>query len=224
VQDAQGRWKTINKDMGMPAGKPKTIAVPVEFLSASRKVRIVTDLCVYWDEIFLSENITDPGVAPKPIPLLSADLHFRGFSESRIDPRRQQPDTFFYGHVLPTSFWNPTPGLYTRFGPVNELLKDVDDRLVIMGSGDEVTLQFDSRALEAPRAAPQQGWTRDFLLKVDGWAKDRDPNTAFSSSVLPLPFHAMSRYPYPAAEHYPRDAAHDDYQRSYNTRPARELQ
>jgi len=220
VQDAHGRWKTINKDMGMPAGKPKTIAVPVEFLSASRKVRIVTDLCVYWDEIFLSENITDPGVAPKPIPLLSADLHFRGFSESRIDPRRQQPDTFFYGHVLPTSFWNPTPGLYTRFGPVNELLKDVDDRPVIMGSGDEVTLQFESKGLEAPRP----GWTRDFLLKVDGWAKDRDPNTAFSSSVLPLPFHAMSRYPYPVTEHYPRDAAHDDYQRSYNTRPAQELQ
>ena len=220
VQDAQGRWQTVNKDMGMPAGKPKTIAVPVEFLSVSRKVRIVTDLCVYWDEIFLSEGVSDPGVAPKQIPLVSADLHFRGFSESRIDPRRQQPDTFFYGHVSPTSFWNPTPGLYTKSGPVDELLKAVDDRLVIMGSGDEVTLEFEPKGLEAPR----DGWNRDFLIKVDGWAKDRDPNTAFSSSVLPLPFHAMSRYPYPATEHYPRDAAHDDYQRSYNTRPARELQ
>ena len=220
VQDTQGRWKTVNKDMGMPAGKPKTIAVPVEFLSASRKVRIVTDLCVYWDEIFLSENISDFGSAPKPLPLLSGDLHFRGFSESRIDRHRQQPDTFFYGHVSPTSFWNPTPGLYTKFGPVDELLKSVDDRLVIMGSGDEVTLQFSSSTLEAPRP----GWTRDFLLKVDGWAKDRDPNTAFSSSVLPLPFHAMSRYPYPVTEQFPRDAAHDNYQRTYNTRPARELQ
>jgi tetratricopeptide (TPR) repeat protein len=224
VQDADGRWKTINKDMGMPAGKPKTIAVPVEFLSASRKIRIVTDLCVYWDEIFLSEGLneglSDVSATPNPIPLVSADLHFRGFSESRIDARRQQPDTFFYNHVSPTSFWNPTPGLYTKFGPVGDLLRDVDDRLMIMGSGDEVTLQFDPRAL----AAPHQGWTRDFLLKVDGWAKDRDPNTAFSSSVLPLPFHAMSRYPYPATEHYPRDAAHDDYQRSYNTRSARELQ
>ena len=34
VQDAAGDWKTVNADMGMPAGKPKTIAVPVEFLSA----------------------------------------------------------------------------------------------------------------------------------------------------------------------------------------------
>jgi hypothetical protein len=220
VQDTRGRWRTVNKDMGMPAGKPKTIVVPVEFLSASRKVRIVTDLCVYWDEIFLSEDVSDLGVAPKPIPLRSADLHFRGFSESRIDPRREQPDTFFYGHVSPVSFWNPTPGLYTRFGPVDELLRDVDDRLVIMGSGDEVTLQFDALALDAPRA----GWVRDFLLKVDGWAKDRDANTAFSSSVQPLPFHGMSRYPYPGAEHYPRDARHDDYQRAYNRRLARESQ
>jgi Tfp pilus assembly protein PilF len=219
VQDAQGRWRTINKDMGMPAGKPKTIAVPVEFLSASRKVRIVTNLCVYWDEMFLSEDVSNVGVVPKLIPLVSADLHFRGFSESRIDPQRKQPDTFFYGHVSSTSFWNPTPGLYTRFGRVDELLRDVDDRLVIMGSGDEVSVQFESKGLEAPRP----GWTRDFLLKVDGWAKDRDPNTAFSSSVLPLPFHGMSRYPYPENEHYARDTAHDDYQRAYNTRPARAL-
>ena len=99
---------------------------------------------------------------------------------------------------------------------MDNLLRDVDDQLVIMGSGDEVTLQFPVAALPAPRA----GMTRDFLLKVDGWAKDRDPNTAFSSTVQPLPFHGMSQYPYPASEHFPRDAAHDSYQRTYNTRPA----
>ncbi len=219
VQDATGAWKTVNQDMGMPAGKPKTIVVPVEFLSASRKVRIVTNLCVYWDEIFLSEGTSDAAVKPVSIPFNSADLHFRGFSEARIDSQRKQPDTFFYDHVSPVSFWNPTPGLYTRYGPVAKLLRDVDDQLVIMGSGDEVNLRFPAAALPAPST----GWTRDFLLKVDGWAKDRDPNTAFSSTVQPLPFHAMPRYPYPANEHFPRDAAHDSYQRTYNTRPARVL-
>jgi tetratricopeptide (TPR) repeat protein len=216
VQDAAGAWKTVNQDMGMPAGKPKTIAVPVEFLSSSRKVRIVTNLCVYWDEIFLSEGASDAQLKPTLIPFDSADLHFRGFSETRIHPQRKQPDIFFYDHVTPASFWNPTPGLYTRFGRVDSLLRDVDDQPVIMGSGDEVRLQFPLGAAGAPRA----GWTRDFLLKVDGWAKDRDPNTAFSSTVQPLPFHGMSRYPYPADEHFPRDAAHDTYQRTYNTRPA----
>ena len=152
VQDAEGRWRTVNKDMGMPAGKPKTIVVPVEFLSASRKVRIVTDLCVYWDEIFLSEGGADATATPKLIPLLSADLHFRGFSESRIDPQRKQPDTFFYGHVSPVSFWNPTPGLYTRYGRVDELLREVDDEMVIMGSGDEATLRFRPATPDAPRS------------------------------------------------------------------------
>jgi tetratricopeptide (TPR) repeat protein len=215
VQDAAGVWKTVNADMGMPAGKPRTIVVPVEFLSARRKIRIVTNLCVYWDEIFLSEDAPNGGLTLAAVPLDAAGLHFRGFSQARIDPARKQPDTFFYGSVSPASFWNPTPGLYTRFGPVDALLGAVDDKLVIMGSGDEISLQFRAPSL----GAPHEGWTRDFLLKVDGWAKDRDPNTAFSASVEPLPFHGMSRYPYPAGEHYPRDAAHEEYERAWNTRP-----
>jgi tetratricopeptide (TPR) repeat protein len=216
MQDAKGNWTTVNPDMGMPSGKPRTIAVPVTFLSASRKIRIVTNMCIYWDEVFLSDGSLDTEVTPKPVPLSSADLHFRGFSETHAHGQYAVPDTYVYDRVSPATFWNPTPGLYTKFGRVEELLRDEDDRLVLMGSGDEVKLQFDAKAL----ATLPQGWSRDFLLKVDGWAKDRDPNTAFPMSVLPMPFHAMSRYPYPPNEHYPRDAVHDAYQRSYNTRPA----
>jgi len=218
MQDSRGQWVTVNQDMGMPAGKPKTIAVPLHFLSGSRKLRIVTDLCVYWDEIFLSEG--QPAFDGKTAPRepLTADLHFRGFSESKIDPERKQPDTFFYGRVSPVSFWNPTPGMYTRYGYVRELITDVDDRFVIMGSGDELRLEFDA---SAPPPAP--GWTRDFLLKVDGWAKDRDPNTAFGTSVLPLPFHAMSSYPYPPNEHFPDDELHRRLIETYYSRPALRL-
>jgi hypothetical protein len=109
--------------------------------------------------------------------------------------------------------------MYTRFGDVRELMTEIDDRLVIMGSGDEVTLRFAASALPELR----EGWTRDYLLKVDGWAKDRDPNTAFSKSVEPLPFHGMSVYPYPAKEHFPDDAAHERWRKEYNTRPALRL-
>ncbi len=150
--------------------------------------------------------------------MLHADLHFRGFSESKIDPERKQPDTFFYDRVSPVSFWNPTPGMYTRYGDVRELLAGVDDEMVLMGSGDEMSLEFDASA-----PPPPPGWTRDFLLKVDGWAKDRDANTAFSQTVGPLPFHAMSRYPYPAGEHFPDDAAHRRIIETYYTRPALRL-
>jgi hypothetical protein len=221
VKDAAGNWRTVVEDMGIPAGKPKTIAVDLtgKFLSASRQVRIVTNLCVYWDEIFLIENSAPPPARLTTVEMTAADLHFRGFSKVAIHPERKQPEAFDYARVSATSMWNPTAGNYTRYGAVDGLLTEADDRLVILGSGDEVGLRF--RAASLPELP--QGWKRDFLLLVDGWAKDADANTAFSQSVLPLPFHGMSRYPYPAPEHYPEDPAHAAYQREYNTRPALRL-
>jgi hypothetical protein len=219
MQDAFGAWRTVNADMGMPSGKPKMIAVDLKFLSASRKVRIVTNLCVYWDEVFLNEDAGEPVVTQTGTRVESADLRFRGFSASKIDAARKQPDMYSYGQVTAASFWNPTAGMYTRYGDVRELVTGVDDRMVIMGSGDELALRFAAAGLPAVKA----GWTRDYLLKVDGWAKDRDPNTAFGSSVEPLPFHGMSVYPYPAPEHFPDDAEHERYRREYNTRQALRL-
>jgi tetratricopeptide (TPR) repeat protein len=221
VKDATGAWRTVIEDMGIPAGKPKTIAVDLsgKWLSASREVRIVTNLCVYWDEIFLSENSGEPEVQLTHVNAASADLHFRGFSQPKIDPQRRQPEAFDYQTWMPASMWNPTPGLYTRYGDVRPLIEGVDDRLVIMGSGDELRLLFPARNF--PPLKP--GSKRDYLLLVDGWAKDGDYNTAFSQSVTPLPFHAMTSYPYPASQHFPDDTAHREYQQLYNTRPALRL-
>lgn len=221
VKNARGEWQTVIEDMGIPAGKPKTIAVDLtgKWLSASREVRIVTNLCVYWDEIFLSENSSVPEVRLTPVEAKVADLHFRGFSKPKIDPERKQPEAFDYQTWMPVSMWNPTPGMYTRYGDVRPLIHAVDDRLVIMGSGDELRLLFPANGL--PALGP--GWKRDFLLLVDGWAKDGDYNTAFSQSVEPLPFHAMTAYPYPALQHFPDDAEHRAYREQYNTRPALRL-
>jgi len=221
VKNAQGEWQTVIEDMGIPAGKPKTIAVDLtgKWLSSAREVRIVTNLCVYWDEIFLAGNSTAPDTRLTPMNAVSADLQFRGFSKPTIDPARQQPEAFDYQSWMPISMWNPTPGMYTRYGDVRPLLQAVDDRLVIMGSGDQLRLLFPARDL--PVLKP--GWKRDFLLLVDGWAKDGDYNTAFSQSVEPLPFHAMRSYPYPPSQMFPDDAAHREYIERYNTRPALHL-
>jgi hypothetical protein len=221
VKDARGRWQTVVQEMGIPAGKPKTIAVDLtgKFLSRSREVRIVTNLCVYWDEIFLSEDPAAPTVHLAEIHPASADLHFRGFSKPVIHPLRKQPEAFDYAQVMPISMWNPTPGRYTRYGDVLPGIAQLDDKLVIMGSGDELRLLFFERDAGPLRA----GWKRDFLLFVDGWAKDADPNTAYSRSVEPLPFHAMPQYPYGNGVHFPADAAHLAYASEYNTRPALQL-
>ena len=218
VKDEAGNWQTVIQDMGIPAGKPKTIAVDLsgKFLSASREVRIVTNLCVYWDEIFLSEETGPPPVRMVPLAVESADVRLRGFSRAVIHERREQPETFQYARWASDAKWNQTPGFYTRYGDVRELVETADDRFVIMGSGDELRVRFTNRGL--PPLAPD--WRRDFLLLVDGWAKDGDANTAFSQTVEPLPFHGMSRYPYGPREHYPDDAAHQAYRKRYNTRPA----
>jgi hypothetical protein len=208
-------------DMGMPDGKPKTIAVDLrgKFLSSSREIRMVTNLCVYWDEIFLGDDLGAGQIQLNRVATDSAELRFRGFSAVKIDPDRTQPEEFVYADVHPVSSWNPTPGMYTRYGDVRKLLDGVDDRFTILGSGDEVRLKFSAESL--PKLRP--GWRRSFLLRVDGWAKDRDANTAYSQNVEPLPFHAMSGYPYSGRESYPRDGMHDRYRREYNTRPALRL-
>lgn len=188
VKDTHGQWQTVIPDMGIPSGKTKIITVDLtgKFLSRSREVRIVTNLCVYWNEIFLGENSAAP--------------------ELYMIDHRSESATLGFGS-LPD--WDPTPGFYTRYGDVNDLLRSIDDRLVVMGSGDALTLTF----TEFP--PPRPGWKRDFLLFFDGWAKDRDANTLYSQTVEPLPFHAMKNYgdPFPNAA----------YLRDYNTRPALHL-
>jgi hypothetical protein len=130
----------------------------------------------------------------RDVNLTSALLRFRGFSPVRIHPQRLQPEEFTYDNPRPVSLWNPTPGRYTRYGDVRELSTEIDDRLVVMGSGDELVLKF------AAPPPPAEGHSRDFVLLVDGWAKDRDANTAFGQTTEPLPFHAMRNYGDPAPD------------------------
>lgn len=221
VRDATGKWVTAIEDMGIPAGKPKTIAVDLAglFRSDSREIRITTNLCVYWDEVFVSIATDAPRTRLTRLDASESSLGFRGFSAVKIHPERRQPEQFIYSEVQPTSMWNPTPGYYTKYGDVRELLDKIDDRFVIMGAGDEVTLRFPADGLPAL----PEGWTRDYLLFFDGWAKDGDSNTAYSSLVEPLPFHGMSGYPYGRDEGYPDDALHRDYLDEYNRRPALRL-
>ena len=149
VKDRAGHWQTVVEDMGIPSGKPKTIAVDLtgKFLSASREIRIVTNLCVYWDEIFLIDDARVPQTKLTPLNAETGDLHFRGFSRAVVDPARRQPERFLYSDVRPISNWNPTPGLYTRYGDVTPLLQSADDRMAIMGSGDEVTIEYPATSL-----------------------------------------------------------------------------
>lgn len=219
VRDKTGRWVTVIPDMGLPSGTNRTMRVDLtgKFLTPDHHIRIVTDLCVYWDQIFFTtdESQIQPSYA---LPLLSANLHYRGFSQVKTDSSHLKPDYFEYARLSARAPWNPATGSYTRYGPVDNLLSRPDDELVAMASGDEMTVKFNARDL--PPLKP--GWKRDFFLYARGYAKDGEPNTAFAHSVNPLPFGGMKNYPPPASAQ-PGGASYQRYLREYQTRPGYDL-
>ena len=216
VKNEAGEWETVIEMIGLPAGKNKTITVPLtgKFLSDDSHVRIDTDLQIYWDAAFFTRG--EQAGVPMHITELtpdSADLHYRGFSEM-YRPNPHAPHLFDYEKVTTAAQWRDLEGHYTRYGDVNPLLQEVDDMYVILNAGDEITVEFAASRLPVLKA----GWVRDFILYSDGWDKDGDINTLTSQTVDPLPFHGMSAYPYPKTERYPDDAAHRRYRLEYNTR------
>ena len=216
VRDASGRWRSVVPDIGFPSGKDKTVIVDLSgrFPTADHHVRIRTNMQIYWDEAFVATDVSASPVKTTTLTPISADLHYRGFSRMYRKGGRYGPYWFAYDDVTKESPWRPIEGRFTRFGDVLPLLRAPDDMYVIMGPGDEATLQFD--ASSATSLSP--GWTRDFLLYTDGWIKDSDLNTAFGTTVEPLPFHAIKAYPAAPGDTYPSDAAHQRYLREYDTR------
>ena len=215
VKNEKGEWETVIDMIGLPAGKNKTITVDLtgKFLSEDRRVRIETDMQIYWDTAFFTVGTQTVPMEMTTLTPDSADLHYRGFSEM-YRPNPHAPHLFDYQKVTEDAQWRDLAGYYTRYGDVAPLLQEVDDMYVILNAGDEITVEFDASRLPILNA----GWVRDFILYSDGWDKDGDINTLTSQTVEPLPFHGMSKYPYPATEHYPDDDVHQRYQREYNTR------
>jgi cytochrome c-type biogenesis protein CcmH/NrfG len=215
VKDKQGQWQTVIENIGIPVGRPQTIVADLtgKFLSASREVRIVTNMRIYWDQILVDTSANDLPVRMTRLSPVVANLRWRGFSRE-YSPDRRQPLGYDYNDVSFTSPWKVMTGRYTREGDVRELLAASDDMFVISRPGDELSLSFAAGKLPPlPR-----GWTRTFLLYADGFSKEMDINSASPDQVGPLPFHGMSKYPYAWPEHYPLTAARQRYLDLYNTR------
>jgi tetratricopeptide (TPR) repeat protein len=215
VKDGGGVWRTVIEDVGIPVGRPQTVTVDLtgKFLSASREVRILTNMRIYWDQILVDTSSgTGPSVMTR-LDMLKATLRWRGYSRE-VTPDGREPFGYDYDKVSFTSPWKVVPGRYTREGDVGELLSKTDDVFVISRTGDELSLSF-----EAPKAQDlPPGWTRTFLLYSDGFSKEMDINSASPDQVTPLPFHGMTRYPYRAPEAYPMTAERRAYHEKYNTR------
>jgi tetratricopeptide (TPR) repeat protein len=215
VPDGRGGWRTAIPAMGYPAGKTKTMPVDLSglFRPEDPRVRIRTDLAISWDRIFYTVDEEPAPTRISEAPLASARLFFRGFSAMK----REFPDgpqVFVHDDIDVSPRWPDMAGLYTRLGDVRELLATVDDRFVVMKSGDAVRLEFDASTLPPL----PEGWIRDWVLVLDGWDKDADKNTVAGQTVEPLPFHGMDDARYGIDQVYPDDEAHRRFRAEYLTR------
>jgi Flp pilus assembly protein TadD len=219
VQRPDGSFEKWPIEVGFPGGKTKSIPVDLTgaFPNGRAVVRLSTTLRIYWDRALL--QVGTSAVTPRLTELLpdEANLHFRGHSEPILSVTGEEPERFEYDQFRSEEVpWDQHPGLYTRYGDVTPLVQEPEDHYVIMASGDECTVRW--RADRLPELAA--GLRRTYFLVFDGWAKDGDPNTTLSGEVEPLPFHAMSGYPYGPDEAYPDSPEHQAYRAEWNTREA----
>jgi hypothetical protein len=216
VPDGAGGWRDTGPPVGFPAGKTKSMVIDVTELldRADPRLRVVSTLRLYWDSIRLATDGDDAELRVTSLEPASARLWRRGFSEPEVHAEPHMPETFDWERVSQVPRWNPHPGLYTRLGDTLPLLGEVDDRYVIMASGDALHVRFDASTLPPV----PDGFRRDYLVFLDGWAKDRDPNAVEVLRVEPLPFHGMSGYPYGPGESFPDTPEHRAWQREWNTR------
>lgn len=208
------RWVKVTDDMGFPAGSPKTITVDLtgKVPQGSQRIRITTNLQIYWDSILIDRSQQKEDFKLHEIPLTRANLEFHGYPQQTED---QPPGNVRYNfeQVSRTGPYARQAGEYTRYGDVLPLLRAFDDKLVVFGSGEGIALDFDPAKLPPV----QSGWTRDYFFMANGYEKDMDFYAATGDTVEPMPFRNMGTYPY-RGKSFPLDDQHLDYLLQYNTR------
>ncbi|TCK72828.1 CRTAC1 family protein [Acidipila rosea] len=220
VPDGHGGWMVARSNLGFPAGRNKTCLFNLEGLfrpGTERKLRLRTNLEIYWDAIHWAKGLPETQLKMTKLQPSLAELDYRGYSVVR-QANASSPELPDYNQLASTTqVWRDLEGYYTRYGDVRPLLKQIDDRYVIMNAGDEMRLRFPALA------PPQAGWVRDYVIMGDGWIKDGDYNSLGSRTVRPLPYHAQTLYGDPTGtlekewvyRHHPEDW--QQYQTRYIT-------
>ncbi|WP_165067140.1 FG-GAP-like repeat-containing protein [Paludisphaera rhizosphaerae] len=214
-----GSWHVIEPHAGYPAGLPRmtTLDLTGKLTGPRCVLRIRTNMECYYDQAFIAVRDADAEKALRTtrLPVARAILGARGYTRE-VSPDGRLPLLYDYAHVDPAPLARMS-GTLTRFGDVADLLRADDDRLCVVGPGDEARVEFTADGLPAL----PEGWRRSYVLRSVGYCKDADPFTAGSDDVGPLPWKGMPDYPFadPKASR-PLDTAYSEYLRTYQTRPA----
>jgi len=210
----KSKWVRISDDMGFPAGLPKMITVDLSGKApvGSSRIRITTNLQIYWDSILIDRSEQNKDYKLSSIPLTKATLENHGYP-FQIEDQPPGNVRYVFEKVSRTGPYARQAGEYTRYGDVLPLLTSFDDKLVVFGSGEGIALEFDPAKLPPV----SKGWVRDYFFMANGYEKDMDFYAATGDTVEPLPFRHMGGYPY-KGESFPMDDEHLKYMLEYNTR------
>lgn len=181
AEDEHGNWMPVLSSFGYPAGMPRQMVVPMDGLpSGCRRLRIVTNLQIYWDRIQIAWAQPCPAAIRSIRSLASANVWAPGY------PRRSTGSSFQpgydWGSRVPLADMRAQRGFYTAFGPAEPLVESVDGNLAIFGTGEAIDLAWNVES-----DASLAGWTRRHVLDVRGWCKDMDLATRQGDGVEPLP-------------------------------------
>ncbi|MBS1804471.1 MAG: VCBS repeat-containing protein [Acidobacteria bacterium] len=214
TQRADGTWVQIPGEAGFPAGLQRTIVVDLtgKLPAGTRTIRLVSNLEIFWDQVLI-DNQPEAASRATDLPLALATERFRGYP-TQIEGKSPGDLDYDYDRVSLTGPFQHQRGNYTHLGDVTSLVSSVDDRYAIFGSGEEIAVEFDTAKL--PALPPN--WKRDYFFYANGYVKDMDWWDAMPFTVSQLPFHQMSKYPYPSTEGFPDDASAINYQLNYNDR------
>jgi tetratricopeptide (TPR) repeat protein len=214
AQNEKGKWVRAIDDLGFPAGGPRTMTADLtdKLPKGTRRIRLTTNLQIYWDNILVSYTDQEQSSRVTPVPLARANLSFHGFP-LKIENQPPGNVEYIYEQTSATGPYTRPAGAYTRYGDVVPLLTGLDDKFAVFGSGDEIALDFNPSSLPTLPA----GWVRDYFFVAHGYEKDMDFYAYRGDTVTPLPFGAMKSYPY-RDQSFPADPDHMNYQLEYNTR------
>ncbi len=214
AQLPDGSWQRVADDAGFPAGLERTIVVDLtgKLPPGAHRIRLMSNLQIYWDQVLIDQS-AHAAARTAELPLAGAALHFRGYPKQIEGPSSGDLD-YDYNTVSLTGPFQRERGSYTHFGDVTPLLRGVDNRFAVFGSGEEIAAEFD--AAQLPALPPH--WRRDYFFYANGYVKDMDWWDASPFTVAQMPYHGMSAYPYAAPENYPDDAVALDYRLNWNDR------
>lgn len=220
VINEDGEWEQVSDEehWGIAQAKPRTMVLDITdwFRTNDYRMRINNWYKTHIDYIAVDTSEDEEVLATELAPV-SADLYWKGVS-IQTSPDGKEPTIADYYDIGDITGFSVYDGKFTRYGDVLPLLTEVDDKFAIIHVGDSVSINFDE--LPIP-----EGMERDYYLISDAYYKQifvRELLGQDVNSVEPLPFQAMSNYPYPDDESYPYDAEHTAYLEEYNTREFRE--